>query len=353
MQFLGHVTVVTDTTKPLNLDAVWDFKPFELSPIADQSLKAFKDKDGPYFEIASQVAALSQAILEFQDLIMMILPKRRRLGSSSYLFFEGLSTLREATLIGASGLTHSSLAAFRSAVEMLVLHEWWRERLLFSDSHEEFYEWLEGQTKSVPFKNALESNYQKFARSPYLTSLSEARATYELLCRYAHRPILGQSTTPLRGGNIGATPTPALITFWLDCAKRTLNFILDHMISARPECLFETDIYRKFGFNKPAGAFFDRYNLLPVQMALGAEKTLKLRDQLKNHDTVVSLTDWAVGQPDLTDEQIMESWTEPPPKNDGETISEKIFLRIIHQKAQSRAIAWSFAYNLGIKEILI
>lgn len=352
MEFTGYVRALTDTNIPLSIDSVWDFKEFELSPVAHKSSELFQDQSGPFFPTASKIAALSQALLEFQDLITMMLPQKGRIGSVNFLFYEGISGVREAILIGISGLTHSSFAALRAAVEMLVLHEWWRERLFFADSHEDFYGWLEGKRKAVPFRNALESNFDRFAKSPELVSISDAYEIYEFLCRYAHRPILSQSIIPLRGGNIGTTPTKQLMSFWLVSIQRVLTFILHHMISARPECLIEVDVYRKFGFNKPIGMFFDRYNLIALEMALGKEQLERLRNQFKENNTVMSLVEFAGSYPDLIDEEILASWKEPAPGRDGSTLAEKIFLRILHQKAHTRALSWAFASNLGVKGAL-
>lgn len=147
MQFVSKVLALTNAKQALIVNEVWDFKDSELSDIAQRTTHLLKDSSASFLSKTLKVAALSQAILEFQDLITMMLPQKGRIGSVNYLFYEGISLIREAMLIGISGLTHSSFAAFRSAVEMLVLHEWWRERLFFAESYEDFYDWLEGRRR--------------------------------------------------------------------------------------------------------------------------------------------------------------------------------------------------------------
>ncbi|HEY8268620.1 MAG TPA: hypothetical protein VIG34_08185 [Xanthobacteraceae bacterium] len=347
MHFEGYVLALTDENKSLTVRQVWNIRDFELSPIATRSFIAFEDRDGPHFSEASRIAVLSQSILEFQDLTTMMIPQRDRVGSVNYLFFESLSTLRESILAGTSGLIHSSLATMRSALEMLVFHEWWRSRLFLAETHEDFYEWLEGKRKSVPFRSALETIYGNFGEVPGLTDISDATEIYEFLCRYAHRPLLDQSTTPLRGGNVGAVPSSGLMSFWLKSVERVLELILHQLIAARPECLFEVDLYRKFGFNIPVGMFFDRYNQIALRKTLNPDCIDKLRRHYSSHDTVKSLLDWLDSHPDLADSEILASWSKEAPENDGHTIDEKVFLRVLHQKAECRALAWSFAYALG------
>jgi hypothetical protein len=347
MHFQGFVLALLDPNKPLTLKQVWNVQDFELSPIAAKSFEAFEDFGGPYFQTGGRTAALSQAILEFQDLTTMMIPRSGRLGSVNYLFFECISTLREAVLSGASGLIHSSFATLRSAFEMLVFHEWWRSRLFFAESHDDFYEWLEGEKKSIPFRNALEDLYGRLSQTTELTSLSDARTLYEFLCRYAHRPLLNQSTTPMRGGNSSAAPSSTLMKFWLESVEQVLELLLHQLIAARPECLFETDLYRKFGFNIPVGMLFDRHNQVALQIALGESKLEKLRQHFSTNDAVVSLLDWVNSHPDMTDTEILSTWKEKPPANDGQTIEEKLFLRVLHQKAECRALAWAFAYSFG------
>lgn len=347
MQFKGHVLVLTDLDRSLTIKDVWTVRDFELSPIATKSFKAFEDAEGPYFLSAGRIAALSQALLEFQDLTTMMIPQKGRLASVNYLFFESLAALRESILAGAGGLAHASLATARSAVEMLVFHEWWRSRLFFAETHEDFYEWLEGKRKSIPFRNALETIYGNFGQAPGLIDLSDAREIYEFLCRYSHRPLLDQSTTPIRGGNIGAGPSTSLMSFWLKSIERVLELLLHQLVAARPECVFEVDLYKKFGFNIPVGMLFDKYNQIALQKALGQDRINELRNHYRSHDTVRSLLDWVNSHPDMTDSEILASWSKDPPKKDGQTIEERLFLRVLHQKAECRALAWGFAYALG------
>ena len=275
----------------------------------------------------------------------MPIPRHGRFINSNYLFFEGLAALREATLCGCAGLVHASFATLRSAFEMLSLHHWWRDRLFFAESHEGFYDWLEGRRKPPPLKNVLEENWRTFNPAPGMATLDQARDVYEFLCAYSHRPILKESTVRMRGGNASKSVPGELFEFWLDGLERTTRLLLENMVSARPECLFPVELHRKFGFNQPIGLFFDQHNFRALQSAFSVGEIASFCAHYNDHDTVVSLRDWLASQADISDEAVLESWEEEEIDDRERSLAERITARVLMQKAKVRAMAWGFAYG--------
>ena len=142
MKCVSRVRVFKSAPETFSLTDAWDLASDELSTHGSACLALFAKREPPLFELATSVAWSSQAILEFQDLQMIPLPRVGRFFNLPFMFCEGLSALREPVITGVNGQVHASLAVLRSALELFYFHYWWKRRLFFEPSYEPFYDWL-------------------------------------------------------------------------------------------------------------------------------------------------------------------------------------------------------------------
>lgn len=331
----------------LTLQRVWHLDQTELSVSATAVLQALSS-DQSASDIATHTAWLSQAVLEFQDVQPLIMPQEGRFLNRNYLFHEALAALRECVLSGLNGSYHASFAVLRSALELFLSHYWWRKRLQGEGSYEEFHRWLFGELSG---RNDPSSGFRKLARETYagLSLPSSARDQiaitdiYAKLCSYSHKPILAEATTTLKGGNESGASLRAT-SYWLELLTEALACLLDFAIANHPQAVFPVDVCRKFGFNTPVGALIDQYSFVPIAAALGASRSAEYQRYYRTQATpALQLYE---AQADLSNDEIMASWTEGGSLDDDEDDFEtRLFHRVDASKANTRAILLSFSYG--------
>src|SRR5258708_9183878 len=149
MHFQAHGSGFLKPFVDLSLLNVWDIQERELSEHGRDVLKFLEESDAKIKSDYRRLAWTGQAILEFQDLLQIILPESGPFLHINYLFFQSLDTLRQAVLTGLNGQTHASLAILRSALENFVFHYWWRTVLLKERTFEAYYAWLRGEPPKI------------------------------------------------------------------------------------------------------------------------------------------------------------------------------------------------------------
>jgi hypothetical protein len=104
------------------------------------------------------------------------------------------------------------------------------------------------------------------------------------------------------------------------------------------------NVYRKFGFNVPIGALFDQYSFVPIATALGDSRVADYKQHYRSQATpALQLYE---AQTDLSDDQIMTSWTNGASSEDDEDDFEtKLFHRVAASKAHIRAVLLSLSYG--------
>jgi hypothetical protein len=333
------------TPEHLSLLQVWDIRENELSPIGCEAIDILDKGDLKDANLYKEAAWSGSAIQEFQDLLDLTFPKTGRFFNVHYLFFESLSAFRESVLSGLNGQLQASLAVLRAGLEMFTFHLWWRERLRFEDSFEPFYDWLFGLKGSPPFKNVIDSVFENPDMPLSGTTKDTFDALYGKLCAYAHKPLIDQAITSLKGTNLTIVNTEVLY-FWLDLLQNTQRVVLDLAVSNSPMCLFPLPLHTKFGFNPPVGVFFDKANFLSLEMSLGAERLKSYQDHFRSREPVVTLLPWFNGFPDRSEREILSSWADGEPLgHEGKSFEERVFLGFGMQKAKMRALLMGFAYK--------
>jgi hypothetical protein len=235
-----HLAMLIQATAPVfskapregvKLQQVWQFDESELSPHAAVVLQELGTNNS-LNEVAARAAWLSLALLEFQDVQPVVMPQHGPFLNQNYLFHEALAALRESVLSGLNGLFHSSFAVLRSALELFISHYSWRNRLRGQESYEEFYRWLSGEDRrrSDGFGKSARETYAALSMPSTARDQAATGLIYAKLCSYAHKPILAEATTTLKGGNQPKTSLAA-INYWQDLLTEVLECLLDFAIA--------------------------------------------------------------------------------------------------------------------------
>jgi len=346
MIFKVSAKIILNTNQTIEMPKVWDLYPDEFSKDGEYILKLLESQDDFTRSIWELTKWTCQAILEFQDLQNIQIPYRGKWFNINYLFFEGLSVLREAFLCGINGQTHASLTTLRSGLEIITTHYWWKERALFEKDNKQFYDWIRGELKSIPFAKIIDDTFCDSEIPTEMFSKDSFKSIYSQLCSYAHKPTKDEAITTIRESNI-PKPSVAQCIYWLGLTYATIQSLLYLMIIKNPICLFPVPQYNKFGFNPPVGIFFDLYNYIPLCRAITQKRIDKLRLHYIEKDPPKSTLDWFYEQPDLDNEVILASWDDQkdPIKDDGKNFEEKMLLRIAVMKAKMRTTHYSFSYG--------
>jgi len=334
---------------PITLKEVWALAEDELSAIGEATEELI-EADKELSRQHQNISWLSQSIVEFIDLLGLPFPKSGRWQHTNYLFFEGLSALRESAVTGLNGSTRASLSILRSSMEMFLFHCWWQERLFLAKTFEPFYDWLEGKKSSPPFKNMLRDNFESFQFPKSASSFDAAYETYRKLCSYVHAPVLMDSITTIRGSN-QSDISKSVLNYWMTITQSTLKIILEHLIFHKPQSLFPVNISRKFAFSPPVGMFFDEFNLVPLSAALSEEVIERYREEASGIQIIEDVMNFYHSQPDLSDEQILKNWDQEDDRDFGGDVPEDIQLRWLMVKARMRVTAMAFSYRAS-KEAL-
>jgi hypothetical protein len=345
MEFRVKARTFSGRPNAIPLRDVWDIGDAELSPIALNTLRRIESFGDPVETIYNNICWQGQALLEFQDLQQLPLPKSGPfLLNESFLFCESLNVLRQVVLCGLNGQVHAALATLRSSLEAFVCHYWWKRRLTPLDDYASFYEWLFGKEQLRNFAKIRSETIKDLERPPYAFIFDELTATYSQLCSYAHKPLLDEAIIRIRGGNI-SEPSDRELSYWLSLLQKTQRCMVDVAVLSSPLALFPVDLYRRFGFKGPVGVFLDLYSGYALEKALGKTALLAYQKHFENLDPPSGYIAWYNGLPQLKDEELLATWNEEAPQERPEyTVEDRIAVRACQIKAKMRAMLWAFSY---------
>ena len=343
MQFFTTARIYRHPANAISLRDVWTIFDQELNEVAEVACAHLRDEK----ELATlhrEVAWSAQALIEFADLANFTYSGKGRFQYKNYLYFEATHALRESTVGMLNGLPMASTGLLRSVLEMLLLHCWWLKRIERKGNSEQFYDWLEGRRAKPKFCDMVENNFEWLEIPANATTKEGIQRTYNRLCSYVHAPKRKESVTMLNQGNVGQVGVGVLRN-WLILARDTLRIVLEHLVHLYPQCFFPVDINRKFGFNPPVGMYFDRFNFIPLEAVFGASRIESYRARLQNHVLVKDAMDFYESRPDLTDEQILESWNDLEEHDGAGRETDDTILLWFKVKAQLRVISMVLAYS--------
>ncbi|HKQ49024.1 MAG TPA: hypothetical protein VJZ71_13220 [Phycisphaerae bacterium] len=328
-------------------DHVWGIATAELNGQGASSLEALRNPTNALHEGTDTTSWLQQAILEFQDLQHINFPDAGHFGSTNYLYYEAINTLRESVLAGLSGLYHSSFSVLRSSLEMFVFHSWWQLRLERESTHEKYFAWLDGRGHAPPFRNVLEEVIARIDGTSIGGHAKGIYPLYQCLCCYAHKPLLAESISRLRGTN-KAIASEAALAYWIKIIGEVSLAVVHLLVLCNPVCVFVAPVITKFGFNPPVGWLFDESNVRVLERAIGKRMIETFRFAFQANENVKALREWVNERPDLTNEEILKTWDrnkDVPNDAHCRTEEERLLLRLSIMKADLRAMNWMFAYQ--------
>ena len=144
MHFFTMTRIYRDPEDAISLRDVWAIFDGELNDAAAVAWERLRS-EGELAVLHCDVAWAAQALLEFADLVDYTRLENGRVQYRNYLYFEATSVLREATVGMLNGSPRAASGLLRSAIEMLMLHCWWQERISRKGNSSQFYDWLEGR----------------------------------------------------------------------------------------------------------------------------------------------------------------------------------------------------------------
>ena len=108
---------------------------------------------------------------------------------------------------------------------------------------------------------------------------------------------------------------------------------------------------RKFGFNPPAGLFFDHSNFIPLERALGEETIRQYQEHYRDMEPPRDQLSWFNSHPDRSDAGIINSWSGKRIDDEQKSFDERVLYRFALLKAELRALMWVQAYGRQTPDI--
>ena len=344
MPFFTAFRIYRRPDDAVSLRDAWVIADGELNAAAGIALKRLQNEK-ELVELHREVAWLVQAMIEFMDLANFTHQAKGRFQHKNYLYFEAICALREATVGMLNGLPRASVGLLRSVLEMFLLHCWWQAQISRTGSSVKFYEWLEGrrQKQMLKFRNVVRDNFEILEIPTYATAKEQIERTYDRLSSHVHAPLLKESATTLNQGNQGHVDV-AILLHWLVLARDALRIALEQFVHLFPQSLFPVDIIRKFGFNPPVGMYFDKFNFVPLTAVYDAAQIERYRVRMQDHDVVQAAMQFYESRPDLTREQILETWNDGNKRETADDMTDDLVDLWVRTKAEMRAMSWMLSY---------
>jgi len=349
MDFTEQHLILFAPKESLSWSEVWGLSDDELSPKAKSNL-LLVDNDAWLTTLSLWASWTSQAIKEFQDLQYISFPTSGRFLKTNFLFLEALSSLREAVITALSAQFTASFAVLRTALQQFMNHYWWKQRLLGAEDYGEYYRWLLGKAKTNRFQTILNENYSDLNLPAESLDKDDLNDLYRQLCSYAHTPTLHESVS-LASGSPRRRDIAEPLEAWLMMSNRIQQCLLDFMIASNPQAVFPVNLPRKFGFNPPLGALFDESNVVPLRQALGIDKFRSYRDHYEADEQVRTMLEWYNSFDDLSDTEILMTWTEKELNDEDKPTDQRINSRLARMKVGARMAQRALTYGSSDREI--
>lgn len=344
MQFFAMARIYRRPDDAVSLRDVWTIVDGELNEAGRLACRRLR-AEGELANLHREVAWSAQALIEFTDLANFTYSGTGRVQYKNYLYFEATHALREATVGILNGSPRASTGLLRSVLEMILLHCWWQKRIERKRSSEQFYDWLEGRGSIKPkFRDMVSNNFEWLEIPAGPTARDDIQRTYDQLCSYVHAPIREESITILNRGNVDETGT-GVLRHWLVLARDALRIALEQLVHLYPQCLFPVDLIRKFGFNPPVGMYFDRFNFVPLEAVFDAAFIESRRARLHGHTMVEGAMNFYESYPDLTDEQVLQTWKGVEGSDDADRETDDPVVLWFKVKAHMRVMSMVLTYS--------
>lgn len=346
LEFASQAAVFLDVSKDNNLMRVFAISNEELSDFGRKLHEQLSDTDFPEYSIVYNAVWGSQAFVELHDIQPPVSQGETHTLKCNYAFLESVSALRNSVICALNGQVYAALTVLRPTLELFVFHYWWRNRLDKHRDSSDYYEWLIEGTRLPGFSAVVKELYTELNFSPHASTKEDLISIWKKLCAYVHKPSFYESLTLQRGSTVPGIFISETL-YWMDLLVRALKCMIDIAICYSPQILFPAPLLRKFGFNYPIGLFFDQSNYIPLKEFLGDELIDMYKNYYHEDEGCKSLFKFVRSREDLTDQEILDSYTDDDIKDDDECdIQKKLMVRHVNMKAKIRALMVGFTYSL-------
>ena len=349
MKIFTIARIYRQTTDAISLRDVWTITDEELNALAEVADTRLGE-ERELTDLHREVAWLSQSLIEFADLMSFTPASKGSVQHRNYVYLEAIQALRESAVAMLNGSPRASTGLLRAILEMTSLHCYWQKRIEKTESTKRFYDWLNGRKQKPKFREIIANNLEWLEIPADEMSGEYVQCIYGQLCAYVHAPIHKESLTMLNQGNVGGIDTGVLRN-WLVLARDALRIALHQFVYLYPQCLFFVDISLKFGFNWPPGMYFDKFNIVPLKAVFNDSQFESWTSRLKSHPNVEFALGYYNSRPDLTKEQIWQSWENSEEFDGMCRETDDLEVLRLESKLQMRTISMAFAYSQPMKPV--
>ena len=267
-----------------------------------------------YFEVCWKL----KAIYEYEDICSgsVMNGVNGRIFSGSYCYYEGIRVLTEGILSGLDGYYYASFSTLRTSLELILFNSYWKTKLNNQKKAKDFLKWLNGGKYKPAFseiKNDFRINYKHFNEWNLIKNIGDI---YSKLCSYSHTPNINESILSISQTNNKSVIEKNSLIYWLDIANETIDILLKILITTYPMSLFPLNLINKFGLNRIAGIYFDKYNFSPINMLFKLEDIEKVRAVFKNTPDYENYYSFYNSLPNKSLEEIKETLDKKEIDND-------------------------------------
>lgn len=321
----------------------------ELKPFAKQVIDKFEND-----EFIVDLKLGFWAYSQFQDILGVILEEDTAPVNRHYCYYESLVYLRESIISWLDGNILAALTIFRPFLELAVLHIYWH---IYSETNgfKKYYKWLIEDKGKPPFKNQIRFISDNMSAKDFIPAskvelLSKTFLNfYRFGSAYNHSPKIDESIITLNYG----MRSISLDGFYGFIAhlRILLRQIVYLYILAYPMIIFPVDPLKKWGFMGPMGVFIDSTGFSIIKKYLGDANIESLTGELEQMDIVKDLLAWYNEMPDLSKNDIEDSWNKVVRILECDKNIREIPMRLTARKAHLRSLKWALNYICEPKNV--
>ena len=223
----------------------------------------------------------------------------------TYFYYEGLHLLREYFYCGFNNYLSAAQHLLRTFVEFNIKQNYFDYICEERDSYAPLKKYLKDgiSPSSIKMANTYLPNGE-FTK-PLKKKIQIILAKLSSSSSHAYRPIDSN-----RGqGRLQHEYSLDTVYFWISL-NYTINMVLWSHYLMHPTLFRPRNIIRKFGFNYPMGVYSGEFQNACVKHTLTSEDYKLFEQHALSTQTIADIDSFYEMQPDLTDEQVLNTWDE-------------------------------------------
>ncbi len=248
------------------------------------------------------------AYINFQDAFPSVIYDdfdERIIFARNYFYYEALSILKEYIYCGVNNMITSANHLVRTFIEFNLRQLYFSERCKRDGSFISIREYLK---RGVAPSNQTIINYLVPSTSffkPIKKSIQVVLKGLSESSSHAFSPIHSARSN----ANLNHESSIDCLLFWLRMYS-SFGTVLWLYCTVFPTLLRPREILRKFGFNYIPGLFISNEQFIPIKKSFKDDDLSLFIEQPEINGELLSLDNTYNSFPDLTDEEIRETWTE-------------------------------------------